>query len=74
MTGANTVDLLAARISGAGSSLTFNDTANSLAVDTVTGVAGIQTNGGAVTLSTTASGDITLNQAIMASGGIRSPR
>ncbi len=66
LTGANTVDLLAAQITGPGSSLTFNDTATNLAIDTVGGVAGITTNGGAVTLSTTTSGNITLNQPIAA--------
>ena len=73
MIGANTVDQLAAQVTGLGLSLTFNNTATNLAVDTVTLVNGITTNGGAVTLSTTTSGNITLNQPIVASGATAIP-
>ncbi len=68
LTGANTVDNLAAHLTGIGSSLTFNNTGNPLTVATVNnGVdsySGIGTNGGAVTLTTTTSGNLTLNQPI----------
>ncbi len=57
-------DQLAAQITGAGSSLTFNDTATNLSVTTVGAVNGITTNAGNVTLSTTTSGNITLSQSI----------
>jgi hypothetical protein len=67
--GANTVDSLAANITGAGASLKFNDTANDLTIGTVGGVSGVTTNNAAVTLRTTTSGDIILAQAVDAGAG-----
>jgi hypothetical protein len=58
--GANTVDTLAASITGSGSTLAFNNTANHLTIGTVGAVSGATTNNGAVTLTTTTSGGITL--------------
>lgn len=69
LSGDNTVGKLAADITGAGSSLLFNNTGTALAVDTVGGVAGIATSDGDVALSTTASGDITLAASIDAGAG-----
>src|SRR5262249_52069357 len=66
--GANTVDILAAAVTGAGSSVLFNDTANPLTIGVVSSVLGIRTNNGNVTLSTTTSGDITITQAINLGG------
>ena len=66
LSGPNTIDTLAARITGLGSSLTFNNTANPLTVGTVEAVAGIATNNGAVTLLTTTSGALTVSQQISA--------
>ena len=57
-------------ITGSGSSLTFNNTATNLSVDTVGAVSGITTSDGAVTLSTTTSGNLTLNQGIAAGTGV----
>ena len=64
--GANTVDTLAARISGAGASLSFNDTANNLTIGTVAGISGVTTGNGDITLRTTTSGTVTLARAIAA--------
>ena len=62
--GANTVDTLAARITGAGSSLRFNDTANNLTIGTVAGISGVTTGNGDITLRTTTSGTVTLARAV----------
>jgi filamentous hemagglutinin family protein len=64
--GANTVDTLAASITGSGSTLAFNDTANNLTIGTVGAVSGVTTNNGAVTLTTTTSGGITLAEPVNA--------
>ena len=69
MTGDNTVDLLAANITGAGASLSFNDTAPTSRSAAVGGVNGIATNAGDVTLTTTSSGNLTLNRKIDAGAG-----
>jgi outer membrane protein OmpA-like peptidoglycan-associated protein len=69
LTNANTVDTIAARITGAGATLTFNDTANNLTIGTVGGVSGVQTNNGDITLRTTTSGNIALNRSVNAGTG-----
>src|SRR5262249_28958631 len=64
LTGANTVDKIAARVTGAGATLIFNDTANDLTVGTVGSVSGVTTNNGDVTLRTSTSGDLTLAEGV----------
>jgi len=69
LTGANTVDTVAGRVTGAGASFFFNDTANDLTVGMLGGVSGITTNGGDITLRTSTSGDLALNRAVDAGTG-----
>ena len=64
-TGANNVDTLAIALSGAGNGVSYAD-ADSLDIGTVGGIAGITTNGGAVTLA--AGGAITQTAAIAGTG------
>ena len=69
LTGANTIDTLAARVTGAGATLIFNDTANDLTIGTVVGVSGVTTNNGDITLRTSTFGDLTLARAVDAGTG-----
>ncbi|HUN40417.1 MAG TPA: filamentous hemagglutinin N-terminal domain-containing protein [Acetobacteraceae bacterium] len=66
--GANAVEMLAAQVTGSGSGFAFNNTGTPLTVGTVGAVAGIATNGGAIALSTTTSGDLTLAGDLTATG------
>ena len=66
---ANTVDTLAASITGTDASLLFNNTGNPLTVGSVRGVTGITTSNGNVTLSVVGSGGLTVSQAINAGTG-----
>jgi hypothetical protein len=69
MANANTVDTLAASITGAGNGLVFNNTANPLTVGAVSGISGITTNNGNVALTVTTSGGLTIVNAIGAGSG-----
>ncbi len=73
---ANAVGTIAATVSDAGSSFLFQDAKTPLTVGTVaiptdnpTFIVGITTNDGRVALSTTGSGNITVNQLVSSTGG-----
>ncbi len=73
MADANQVGTLAASVTGTGNSFLFRNDSLDLTIGTVGALSGITTNGGAVTLSTTTSGNIVLNQPIVASGATPIP-
>jgi hypothetical protein len=60
----NQVGTLAASVTGAGNSFLFRNDSLDLAIGTVGAVVGITTNGGAITLETTNSGNLALSQAV----------
>jgi hypothetical protein len=64
MTDANQVGTLAASVTGAGNAFTFRNDSLDLTIGTVGGVSGITTNGGAITLQTTTSGNLILSQPV----------
>jgi len=67
LTDANTVEGIAARITGVGSTLTFNDTATNLTV--INQLSGVTTNNGDIVLQTTTSGVISIDGNINAGTG-----
>src|SRR5262249_42498232 len=67
LTGANSVSTLSATVANGGKVLTFNN-AGALVIGTVDAVAGISTNGGDVTVSTT-NGNLTVDKNVAAGPG-----
>ena len=66
---ANSVTMLAASVTDSGNGISFRDASTPLGVGTVGGIVGITTSDGRVALSTTTSGNVTVNSAIASTGG-----